>query len=409
MSDNPILKNLDQPEVLESHYRSDPEQFEADFQDAIQYKSDSETLRVWRARLSYLPPAVVQKISVAALVVLCLIAGFFTKIPAFLPVDDSWYYPRFMPLITITAVVAYFWITATNKRMRSVVALGIAGCIAYLLVLPDADSITMALIHLPLFAMSLLAASFMSDQWNSVEGRLNFIRYIGEMLIYTSLILLGGMVLTAITLALFNLIDLDIDEWYMEYVVVLGLVSAPVVATYLFDTIQGRQSRFAPMLSNVFSPLFLITILAYLVATFYQGRSPYTDRDFLILFNGLLLVILSLTIFSISGKKQAGHIQLSDYINVLLVAATLVVNVIALSAILLRWLEFGLTVNRLVVTGANLTIFVHLILILVQYAKCLKQNQRLAGLEAIVARYLPLYTVWSLIVVLALPLALQFG
>ncbi len=411
MSDNPILKNLDQPEVLEHHYRSDPEQFEADFQDAIQHKSDSETLRVWQARLSYLPPAAIQKISVAALVVLCLVAGLFTKIPAFLPVDDSWYYPRFMPLITIAAVAAYFWITATNKRMRSVVALGIAGCITYLLVLPDADSsdsITMALIHLPLFAMSLLAASFMSDQWNSVEARLNFIRYIGEMLIYTSLILLGGMVLTAITLGLFNLIDLDIDEWYMEYVVVLGLVSAPVVATYLFDTIQGRQSRFAPMLSNVFSPLFLITILAYLVATFYQGRSPFTDRDFLILFNGLLLVILALTIFSISGKKRASHIQLSDYINVLLVAATLVVNVIALSAILFRWLEFGLTVNRLVVTGANLTIFVHLILILIQYAKCLKQNRRLTSLEAIVARYLPVYTAWSLIVAVVLPLVFQF-
>ena len=411
MSDNPILKNLDQPEVLECHYRSDPERFEADFQDAIQHKSDSETLRVWQARLSYLSPAVVQKISVAALVTLCLVAGFFTKLPAFLPVGDSWYYPRFMPLITIVAVVVYFLITATNKRMRSVVALGVAGCIAYLLVLPDADSsdsITMALIHLPLFAMSLLAASFMSDQWNSVEARLNFIRYIGEMLIYTSLILLGGMVLTAITLGLFNLIDLDIDEWYMEYVVVLCLVSAPVVATYLFDTLQRRQSRFAPMLSNVFSPLFLITILAYLVATFYQGRSPFTDRDFLILFNGLLLVILVLTIFSISGKKRASHIQLSDYINVLLVAATLVVNVIALSAILFRWLEFGLTVNRLVVTGANLTIFVHLILILVQYAKCLKQNRRLTSLEAIVARYLPVYTVWSLIVAVVLPLVFQF-
>ena len=411
MSNNPVLENLDQPEVLESHYRADPEQFEADFEQAIAQKPDSETLRVWHARLNFSPAVVTQKISVAALVALCLGAGFFTKIPAFLSVEDDWYYPRFVPLITIVAVAMYFLITATHRRMRSVVAIGIVCCIAYLLVLPDgsqSDSVTMALIHLPLFALSLLAASFMSDNWKTVEARLDFIRYIGEMLIYTALILLGGMVLTAITLGLFNLIDLDIDEWYMDYVVVLGLVSAPVVATYLFDSMQGRQSRFAPMLANVFSPLFLITVLAYLVATFYQGRNPFTDREFLILFNGLLLVILALTIFSISGKKRASRIQLSDYINVLLVAATLVVNIIALSAILFRWLEFGLTVNRLVVTGANLTIFVHLILILLQYGKCLRAGERLPGLEFIVARYLPVYTVWSLTVAVILPLVFQF-
>ena len=411
MSNNPILEHLDQPEVLESRYRSDPEQFKSDFEQAIAQENDSETLRVWHARLNYLPPAIVQKISIAALVTLCLTAGFFTKIPTLFSLDSGWYSPRFVPLITIVAVTAYFLITATSKNMRSLVALGIAGCIAYLFVLPDedkSDSIIMALIHLPLFAMSLLAASFMSDKWNRVEARLDFIRYIGEMLIYTTLILLGGMVLTAITLGLFNLIDLDIDRWYMEYVVVLGLVSAPVVATYLFDVLQGRQSRFAPMLANVFSPLFLITILAYLVATFSQGKSPFTDRDFLILFNGLLLVILALTIFSISGKKRASNIQLSDYINVLLVAATLVVNIIALSAILFRWLEFGLTVNRLVVTGANLIIFVHLILILLQYTKCLRLDKRLPSLETAVARYLPVYTIWSLIVAAILPVVFQF-
>jgi len=410
MQNNRILGLLDQPDALESTYRNDPAQFEAELEEAINEKADSETLRVWYARLNYSPPAIVQKISIVALIALCLVAGFFSKIPAFFPVDDDWYYPRFIPLIPVVVVTAYFMITTTNNRVRSFVALGIISCIAYLLVLPDdskADSVTMALIHLPMFSISLLAVSFM-PQWNSVKARLDFIRYIGEMAIYTALILLGGMVLTAITLGLFNLIDLDIDEWYMEYVVVLGLVSSPIVATYLFDAIQNRQSRFAAMLSNVFSPLFLITLLAYLVATFYQGKSPFTDRDFLILFNGLLIVILALTMFSIVGKKRVGYIQLSDYINVLLVAATLVVNIIALSAILFRWLEFGLTVNRLVVTGANITIFVHLTLILVQYVKCLRKNEHLASLGSIIAKYLPVYTVWSLTVAVILPLVFQF-
>jgi len=64
------------------------------------------------------------------------------------------------------------------------------------------------------------------------------------------------------------------------------------------------KSKFASILSNVFSPLFLVTVLVYLAAATYQGKSPFTDRLSHINFNGLLVIILALTIFSISGKKK---------------------------------------------------------------------------------------------------------
>jgi hypothetical protein len=282
---------------------------------------------------------------------------------------------------------------------------------AYIAILPHSSgsaSITMALIHLPLFYLALLAASFMGDAWQSVESRLNFIRYIGELSIYCVLILLGGMVLTGITLSLFEVIGLSIEIWYMEYVVVFGLVSSPLVATYIFDAMQMRQSKFAPILSNVFAPLFLITVLAYLVATVYQGNNPFTDRDFLIVFNGLLVVILGLTMFSIAGKSRAIKVQISDYINIALVGVTLIVNMVALAAILFRWAEYGMTVNRVVVSGANILIFVHLILLIKQYIKHILQAGEIKNLEATIAGYLPVYTVWSLVVAVLLPLLFQF-
>ncbi|MBB1488759.1 hypothetical protein [Oceanospirillum sediminis] len=412
MSKNLIIDHLDQPETLEALYRQSPDEFYPMLQQAMEKKVDSETLKVWHARLTYSAPETVAKISIVTLVLLCLATGFFTKIPAFFSVEDEWFYPRFMPLIVVYALTAYFLLSTTVKsKIKTTILAAIAGGTVVAFALPDSsdsDSVTMALIHLPLASLSLLALSFMSDRWQSTKERLNFIRYIGEMGIYTALILLGGMVLTGITLSLFDLIGLSIERWYTDYIVVLGLVSAPIVATYLFDTVQNRQSKFAPILSNVFSPLFLITVLAYLVATFYQGRSPYTDREFLILFNGLLLIILALTIFSISGKKQRPGVQLSDYINVSLVSATLFVNVIALSAIIFRWAEYGITLNRLVVTGANLLIFAHLILLLRQYIRHLRQGEGIDNLEAIIGKYLPVYTGWSLIVVVILPLIFQF-
>jgi len=405
MSDNIVLKNLDKPEVLEDVYRSSPEDFEADLENALKQKHDSETLKVWHVRLNYISPTVTQPFSVTLLVILCLITGLFTKLPSIFSIDSEWYYPRFVPLIVITAIMT------TNTKVLKTIVVGVFFCVALLLLLPhgtNSDSIIMALVHLPLFAISLLALSFMSDKWNTVEARLNFITYIGEMGIYTVLILLGGIVLTGITIGLFNLIGLSIEDWYIEYVVVLGVVSSPLVATYLFDSVQNRQSKFASILSNVFTPLFLITVTAYLMATFYQGNSPYADRDFLINFNGLLVIILALTIFSISGKKQTAGIQLSDYVNVSLISVTLIVNVIALSAILFRWAEYGITVNRVVVTGANLLIFIHLVLLLIEYIKHLYQNSETRSLESTIVMYLPVYTAWSLVVSVVIPVVFQF-
>jgi len=411
MSDNIVLKNLDKPEVLEDVYRSSPEDFEADLENALKQKHDSETLKVWHVRLNYISPTVTQPFSVTLLVILCLITGLFTKLPSIFSIDSEWYYPRFVPLIVITAIMTYFLKEVTNTKVLKTIVVGVFFCVALLLLLPhgtNSDSIIMALVHLPLFAISLLALSFMSDKWNTVEARLNFITYIGEMGIYTVLILLGGIVLTGITIGLFNLIGLSIEDWYIEYVVVLGVVSSPLVATYLFDSVQNRQSKFASILSNVFTPLFLITVTAYLMATFYQGNSPYADRDFLINFNGLLVIILALTIFSISGKKQTAGIQLSDYVNVSLISVTLIVNVIALSAILFRWAEYGITVNRVVVTGANLLIFIHLVLLLIEYIKHLYQNNETRSLESTIVMYLPVYTAWSLVVSVVIPVVFQF-
>jgi len=412
MSNNILLENLNQPEVLEEAYHNSPQEFEAQLKTALENNNDSETLRVWNARLSYLPSTLPEKISVSLLVIICLLATVFAKLPSFLPVDGDWFYPRFIPLVIISAEILYFIKTAeSSSKVFKIVLVGVAVSIIYLTILPDSKgsaSITMALIHLPIFSVSLLAVSFMGDEWKKVEYRLNFIRYLGEMGIYSVLILLGGMVLTGITFGLFSLIDLSIEQWYMEYIVVLGLISTPLVATYLFDSIQHRQSKFASILSNVFSPLFLITVLAYLLATLYQGKSPFTDRDFLITFNGLLIVILTLTIFSISGKRKVAGATGSDYINVSLIGATLLVNIVALSAILFRWVEHGVTVNRVVVTGANILIFFHLILLLKEYIGHIRQDKGLGRLEATIAKYLPVYTLWSFIVAVLLPAVFWF-
>ena len=415
MSDNELIDSLGDPEKLEMLFRSNPQQFCAWLDEASSEYPESETLRVWNARVYFTTPlpesAANAKASLLFVIVLCLISGFLVKLPAFLPITEDWYYPRFVPLIVVGALIVYFMRTVDSNKLRSVVFSGMLLCAVVLLLLPydtKADSIIMALIHAPLVLNTFLAIAFMSEEWRKPDARLRYIRYVGEMAIYVVIILLGGIVLTLLTLGLFNLIDASIEEWYIEYIVVIGVVASPIVATHLYDSVLARESKLATVISNVFSPLFLITVIAYLIALIYQGKSPYTDRNFLIVFNGLLMIVLAITVFSVSGMSRTKSSRKMDAINISLVSATLVINAIALSAIIFRLSEYGISPNRLAVTGANVLIFLHLILILKEYIKQFRGMSSSDRINKVVANYLPAYSAWSAFVMVMLPLIFWF-
>lgn len=140
-----------------------------------------------------------------------------------------------------------------------------------------------------------------------------------------------------------------------------------------------------------------------------RKKSPYSDRDFLITFNGLLISVWAITVFSISGIGNFKKNKLILNINISLIVTTLIINGIALSAILFRVFEYGISPNKVVVSGANILIFTHLIVILVAYFKYIKSEHRTAKiLTESVANFLPIYTVWSLFVVAILPFIFNF-
>ena len=194
----------------------------------------------------------------------------------------------------------------------------------------------------------------------------------------------------------------------MNYVVVWGLVSSPIVATFLIDKVMENNFRIAALLAKVFAPIFLIMVIAYLTAMFIQQKSPYSDREFLIIFNILLLTVLAIAIFSISEYSKRQTSELLNAINVALITVTLVIDIIALSAIVYRLSSFGITPNRIAVLGTNLIIFINLVGILKKYLLVLRQKSEHITIEQWCARYLPVYTLWSIFVALVLPFVFWF-
>ena len=412
MNRNPITASLADPYQLELLYRENPDHFVRWFREAIRMHPRAHLLLYWQARLQFRPEPDADAPWIGGgqltrLLLLCVLAFLLVKLPWILSLDEVWYLPRVAPAAVVLALCLFLArVEEPLRQTLGIPALGLGLLSFSLLMLPDlrqSDSVIMALLHSPILAWCLLGYAHAAGHWQDTGRRLEYLRYNGELLILTVLILLGGGVLTGLTLELFALIGLDIVDWYARNVILAGAVSAPLVATFLYEVIFHRQSRFATTIANLFTPLFLVTVVAFLLAMAVARKSPYTDRDFLILFNGLLILVLGMTLFSISGRDPDRPSRLTDLVSAGLLVVTLLVNAVALSAIAYRLAEWGATPNRVVVIGVNLLVFIHLMLIALAYLRNWRQRGYGGDLARITTGYLPVYGAWAMVVILVLP------
>ena len=413
-----ILEAAGSARELEALYRGSPAEFARVFPDALKEVPESAILLVWKERLFFEEGSAAGK-SVARwqardiwlTVLLSLIAGTLAKLPQWVPaLNAERFYSRNLCGIVAGALIA--WFCAQRLSRRGIIPLVLlAAALVDLNLLPDnpkSESIVLALLHAPFFFWSLVGFAFLGGEWRNLPGRMDYLRYNGELLVYTTVVLLGGMVLTGITLALFGMIDVKIEDWYMNYVVVYGAIASPIVATFLVEKVGGDRFKIAPLLAKVFTPLFLVTGIAYLIAMILKQKNLFTDREFLLAFNVLLLVVLGLCVFSISERGSGESPGAMDWMNIGLVAVTLAIDAVALAAIMFRVSSYGFSPNRLAVLGANLLVFVHLAGILHCYLQFVRRNRSFGDLEKWITGYLPAYTAWSLVVMVGFPLAFRF-
>jgi hypothetical protein len=414
MSKNPLYDALADPGQLEKLYELDPKLFRSNLTEALESNPDVALLNFWKIRLEH-GSGIDNRVSIKELLNLlpiCVVAFLALRIPVSMSIQPEWYFPRFGPLVVFVSLIFYFLKKGhASKKITFGLSAGVLSVVLPMLFLPsdyESSSILMAIIHAPLVMWVLLGLSFTGDNWRSDGARLNFIRANGEVFIYLVLIGLGGGVLTAITLSLFELINFDVSLWYFNNVVLGGVVSAPIFATYVYIDYMKSNGRIASNLANIFTPLFLVTSVVYLIVMAMQQVSPFTNRDFLIVFNGLLLVVLGMTIFSICGRGDKSSFTLVDLVNFSLICLTLIINFTALLAILYRFSEWGLSPNRVVVLGANLLVFCHLSNLLITYWRFYKKELREHKLKLAAVNYFSAYGAWALFVVLVLPLVFNF-
>ena len=221
---------------------------------------------------------------------------------------------------------------------------------------------------------------------NNEEKRLSFLKYNGDLVVLTTLILIAGGILTGLTIGLFKLIGFNIERFYFENIVIFGLPAAPILGSYLTQTNPQLVGKVSPVIAKLFSPLVLVTLIIYLVAMVYSGKDPYNDREFLMVFNALLIGVMAIIFFSVAEATKSSKRATEIWVLLLLSALTVIVNGIALSAILFRISEWGLTPNRTAVLGGNVLILINLLLVTAQLFRVLSKKGNITNVGNAIAR-----------------------
>lgn len=411
---NEILSNLSNPAQLEKLYRADKPTFKQAFNDLYPELKGNAAADCWKERLNFESEGINPgtKRELLFVLIAALIAGFIAKLPFLLSIDEEFFYPRNIGFIVFPVLTAYFaWKNRLSAgKMASIAGLTLAGLI-FINALPntkESDTLVLSCIHLALFLWAILGFAFTGTLRNNEERRLGYLKYNGDLVVITTLIVIAGGILSGITIGLFELIGLKIEEFYAQNIIVFALPAAPILGTYLTQTNPQLVGKVSPVIARIFSPLVLIMLVIYLAAMAYSGKDPFNDREFLLIFNALLIGVMAIIFFSVAETSNASKSKPEIWILFLLSAVTLLVNGIALSAIVFRISEWGITPNRVAVLGSNILILINLLLVTAQLFKVVSKKANLNGVGKTIAYYLPVYFIWTIIVTFIFPLIFDF-
>jgi len=344
-------------------------------------------------------------------------AAVAIKIPALFGLrfsEDGDFYARYFALLVLPFLAAYFLVrrTAALATIAVVAAPFLLGAVVMALYpfAPEGATVVLAATHIAVVLWIVTGIAYVDGRVRSSRARMDFIRFTGEWVVYLALIALGGGVLIALTMGVFSAIDLDAGWFVEEFMVPCGIAGAVIIAAWLVEAKQSVIENIAPVLTKLFTPLFTLLLLAFIVAGFLQGNlvdgtatEAFGQRDLLILFDIVLVVVVGLLLYSLSARDPLAPPSWFDRMQLLLVAAAIVVDVMVLVAMIGRIAEWGASPNKLASLGLNVILFANLAGAAWLQLRFTMRRAPFERLERWQTGFIPVYLAWAAIVVVVFP------
>lgn len=347
---------------------------------------------------------------------LAVAAALAVKVPALFGLqmagEESFYF-RNASLFVFPLLAAYFvWKRGSGVAHGLWLALPFTAGAVFANVFPfpkgtrgccSSHTEVLAILHMPIALWLVVGFAYVRGRWFENGGRMDFVRFSGELAIYYVLIALGGGVLTAFTVMMFQAIEMN-PEWFIGgWLIPCGAAGAVIIGSWLVEAKQSVIENMAPVLTRLFTPLFTVLLLAFLATMAWTGSPINVKREVLIGFDLLLALVVGLVLYAASARNPEAPPDWFDGLQLLLVVSALVVDGVALAAIAARISEFGFTPNRVAALGENLILLVNLAWSAWLYASFLRRRGSFDALEQWQVAYLPVYSAWAALVVVLFP------
>ena len=270
------------------------------------------------------------------------------------------------------------------------------------------DTELLLAMHLPIALWLVVGVAYVGGRWRDSAARMNYVRFSGELFIYYVLIALGGGVLVAFTLGMYAAIGVNAEWVVQEWLIPCGALGAVIVGSWLVEAKQSVIENMAPVLTRLFTPLFAAMLLLFLGTMAWSGRGIEIERNILIAFDLLLVLVLGLLLYSVSARDPHAPRDTFDFLLVALVISALIADAVALAAIAARITELGSTPNRMAALGMNVVLLVNLGWSAWLYIRFLLGRGSFVPIERWQTAYLPVYGAWAAFVAIVFPLLFGF-
>jgi len=339
-------------------------------------------------------------------VAVAVCSGLAVVVPALAGATSSPLYARLF-CVSVLGFVAVFFLVRRGSGVRVVapVLAALAAAAALLGLYPFDGEITevIAVAHVVVALWIVAGVAYVDGRWRSSRRRMDFLRFSGEWYVYMALLALGGGALLGITVGVFAAVDIDATPFIQHVALPGGFAGATVIAAWLVEAKQGVIENIAPVLTRLFTPLFAALLLALVAAGVVQRDVVGSDRELLILFDVVLVVVIGLLLYTWSAREPAAPAGWFEWLQLAMVVSALVVDAFVLTAMLGRIAEFGLSANKAASLGLNLVLLVNLVGAAFLLWRFVRGSLPFRRLEQWQTSFLPVYLVWAAFVAIVFP------
>ncbi len=335
----------------------------------------------------------------------------------------------FMPAIVLlaaplSAAFVLIYITAAGRkrwRLSALIGITIVAAGAYVLliypqlgIMPFQEQyLILMTMHLPLLAWAGVGA-FLVARHRDPTNRFTFLIKSLEAFIFGGLFLIAGVLFTAITVGLFDALDVRLPDEVMRLFIAggVGLVAVVAVAVMYNPTVPPADqafdeglSKLVALLMRIMLPLTLLVLLVYLAFIPFNFRAPFDNRDVLIVYNVMLFAVVALLVGATPVSLAGISPRLAHWLRLAIIAVAalaLIISLYALAAILYRTALDRLTPNRLTFIGWNV-INIGLLFLVLLFQLRAKKGRWLQGLYRAFSIGTVAYVVWTVVLILSLP------